>query len=80
MGGDSIKAIQISSRLMRHKLKLEIRDLFFYPEIKQLSPLVKPLAGGADDMELTYGDFSSSEIDEQDMETMFNVLEDKFAT
>jgi amino acid adenylation domain-containing protein/non-ribosomal peptide synthase protein (TIGR01720 family) len=80
MGGDSIKAIQISSRLMRHKLKLEIRDLFFYPEIKQLSPLVKPLAGGAEDMELTYAAFSPSEIDEQDMETMFNVLEDKFAT
>jgi amino acid adenylation domain-containing protein/non-ribosomal peptide synthase protein (TIGR01720 family) len=43
MGGDSIKAIQISSRLMKYKLKLEIRDLFTYPRIKLLEKCIQPL-------------------------------------
>ncbi|MFF2885481.1 amino acid adenylation domain-containing protein [Paenibacillus sp. NPDC057967] len=42
-GGDSIKAIQVSSRLYQAGYKLEIRDLFAYATIEQLGPRVKPL-------------------------------------
>ncbi|MEC1536488.1 non-ribosomal peptide synthase/polyketide synthase [Bacillus sonorensis] len=40
-GGDSIKALQIVSRLSRLNLKLEIKDLFANPKIKDLSKYVK---------------------------------------
>ncbi|CAM4488354.1 non-ribosomal peptide synthetase [Paenibacillus tarimensis] len=41
IGGDSIKAIQVVSRLYSHGLKLEMRDLFQYPQIAQLSLYVQ---------------------------------------
>ncbi|MBJ3789754.1 amino acid adenylation domain-containing protein, partial [Bacillus sp. OA1] len=40
-GGDSIKALQIVSRLSRINLKLEVKDLFANPKIKDLSKYVK---------------------------------------
>ncbi|WP_256704423.1 condensation domain-containing protein, partial [Paenibacillus sp. FSL R5-0765] len=40
-GGDSIKALQIGSRLARAGLRMEVRDLFAYPKIRDLSPYVK---------------------------------------
>ncbi|EJQ37641.1 amino acid adenylation domain-containing protein [Bacillus cereus BAG5X1-1] len=40
-GGDSIKALQIISRLSREGIMLEMKDLFTYPEIKFLSNYVK---------------------------------------
>ncbi|GAA0134965.1 hypothetical protein YSY43_18050 [Paenibacillus sp. YSY-4.3] len=40
-GGDSIKALQVSSRLMTHGLKMEMRDLFKYPTIRELSRYVQ---------------------------------------
>lgn len=40
LGGDSIKAIQLLSRLLRHHLKFAIRDLFRYPTIRALAPHV----------------------------------------
>jgi amino acid adenylation domain-containing protein/non-ribosomal peptide synthase protein (TIGR01720 family) len=43
LGGDSIKAIQVSSRLLSYDLKLEINDIFQYPTIRELAPNVKPL-------------------------------------
>ena len=43
IGGDSIKAIQISARLQRYNLKLEVQKLFEYPTIKQLSCYVKDI-------------------------------------
>ncbi|MCP5051334.1 MAG: amino acid adenylation domain-containing protein [bacterium] len=39
-GGDSIKAIQIASRLYKHGLKLEIRDLFKHPVLKELAAFI----------------------------------------
>ncbi|MEK4732085.1 non-ribosomal peptide synthase/polyketide synthase [Paenibacillus sp. FSL L8-0641] len=36
LGGDSIKAIQVMSRLNVHGLKLEMRDLFKHPVIEEL--------------------------------------------
>lgn len=43
LGGDSIKAIQISIKLQECRLKLEMKDLFEYRNIKEISPYVKPL-------------------------------------
>ncbi|MEC1231212.1 amino acid adenylation domain-containing protein, partial [Bacillus paralicheniformis] len=40
-GGDSIKALQIVSRLSRLGLKLEMKDLFANPRIKDLAKYVK---------------------------------------
>ncbi len=37
LGGDSIKAIQVSARLQRHHLKLETKHLLLNPVIKELS-------------------------------------------
>ncbi|MCP4151120.1 MAG: AMP-binding protein, partial [bacterium] len=41
LGGDSIKIIQIASRLRKYRLKLDAKDLFTYQTIKQLAPHVK---------------------------------------
>jgi amino acid adenylation domain-containing protein/non-ribosomal peptide synthase protein (TIGR01720 family) len=41
LGGDSIKAIQIASRLMREGWKMEVRDLFHNPTIAELAPQLR---------------------------------------
>ncbi|MCP4215808.1 MAG: amino acid adenylation domain-containing protein, partial [bacterium] len=41
LGGDSVKAIQLAARLQKHQLKLEIKHLFQYPTIGQLSGYIK---------------------------------------
>jgi len=43
LGGDSIKSIQIASRLRKYKLFMDVRDLFENPTIDGLSPYIKPL-------------------------------------
>lgn len=43
LGGDSIKSIQIISRLRTTGYKLEMRDIFRFPYISKLSPLVRKL-------------------------------------
>jgi bacitracin synthase 3 len=40
VGGDSIKAIQVSSRLYRHGYRTEIRDIFQHPSIQRLAPFL----------------------------------------
>ena len=40
LGGDSIKAIQVISRLSRYHMKLEMKQLFQYPRISELSSQV----------------------------------------
>ncbi len=42
-GGDSIKAIQIASRLHRSGFVLEVQDIFQYPEIILLARCLKPV-------------------------------------
>jgi non-ribosomal peptide synthase protein (TIGR01720 family) len=44
LGGDSIKAIQVSARLMARGLQLEVKDLFQYPTIEKVSHAVVPAA------------------------------------
>ncbi|MCP5045622.1 MAG: hypothetical protein GY940_00510, partial [bacterium] len=45
-GGDSIKSIQIMSRMNSAGYKLNMKDLFQYPAISQLTPYVKRLKTG----------------------------------
>jgi amino acid adenylation domain-containing protein len=45
LGGDSIKAIQISTRLREHDLELKLSDLFLYPRIKDLANFVEEISG-----------------------------------
>ncbi|WP_458121519.1 non-ribosomal peptide synthase/polyketide synthase [Paenibacillus sp. Z6-24] len=53
LGGDSIKAIQISSRLFQAGYKLEIKDLFKYPTIAELSPHLQAAGRMAEQGEIT---------------------------
>lgn len=41
LGGDSIKVIQITARLLKYNIKVETKDLFKYPTIAQLRGNVK---------------------------------------
>ncbi|QHQ79186.1 plipastatin non-ribosomal peptide synthetase PpsC [Bacillus subtilis] len=41
LGGDSIKALQVSARLGRYGLSLQVSDLFRHPKIKDLSPFIR---------------------------------------
>ena len=41
LGGDSIKALQVLSRLTNYRLKLEMKDLFLHPVIEELSNYLK---------------------------------------
>lgn len=41
LGGDSIKALQISAKLHALNLKMEVKDLFKYPTIESISPYIK---------------------------------------
>ncbi|WP_338552863.1 non-ribosomal peptide synthase/polyketide synthase [Paenibacillus sp. KS-LC4] len=52
LGGDSIKSIQVSSRLHQAGYKLEIRDLFKYPTVAQLGRHIRPIARLADQGEV----------------------------
>jgi amino acid adenylation domain-containing protein len=48
VGGDSIKAILIASRLKKHGLNLKITDLFLHPVIDELAKFVKTIQPGID--------------------------------
>ncbi|WP_100001466.1 non-ribosomal peptide synthetase [Bacillus velezensis] len=41
LGGDSIKALQVSARLGRYGWKMTASDLFRHPSIKELAPLIR---------------------------------------
>ncbi|MCK6153306.1 amino acid adenylation domain-containing protein, partial [Paenibacillus silvae] len=70
LGGDSIKSIQVSSRLHQAGYKLEIRDLFKYPTISQLSLHVKPTGRTIHQGEIT-GDMSLVPIQRWFFESVF---------
>ncbi|PUA36528.1 non-ribosomal peptide synthetase [Paenibacillus elgii] len=52
LGGDSIKSIQVSSRLRQAGYKLEVKDLFKYQTAAELSPHLKPVSRSADQGEV----------------------------
>ncbi|MWC31379.1 non-ribosomal peptide synthetase, partial [Paenibacillus sp. MMS18-CY102] len=41
LGGDSIKSIQVSSRMLQAGYKIEMKDMFIYPTVASLSPHVQ---------------------------------------
>ncbi|NKQ18771.1 MupA/Atu3671 family FMN-dependent luciferase-like monooxygenase [Brevibacillus laterosporus] len=43
LGGDSIRAIQVSSLIQKYQYKIQINDLFKYPTIRELSMYVKQI-------------------------------------
>lgn len=47
LGGDSIKALQIAARLREAGFKLEMRDLFRYPTIRELAPYLVQITASA---------------------------------
>ncbi|WP_162309046.1 non-ribosomal peptide synthetase [Brevibacillus antibioticus] len=53
LGGNSIKAIQISSALFKQNLQLDIRDTFQYPCISELAPHIHQLASVNDPIDST---------------------------
>jgi non-ribosomal peptide synthase protein (TIGR01720 family) len=53
LGGDSIKSIQMSSRLRQAGWKLEMRDLFEHPQIVELAPRLRPLEAAAERQPVT---------------------------
>ncbi|MBW7477882.1 non-ribosomal peptide synthetase, partial [Paenibacillus oenotherae] len=48
IGGDSIKAIQVASRLHQYDYKLAVHDIFQHQTIEQISPLMEKLAHTVD--------------------------------
>ncbi|MCM3268071.1 non-ribosomal peptide synthetase [Paenibacillus elgii] len=48
LGGDSIKAIQVSAKLHQAGYKVEMRHLFAHPSIAELSAYVKPITRTVD--------------------------------
>ncbi|TPG89204.1 amino acid adenylation domain-containing protein [Brevibacillus laterosporus] len=52
LGGDSIKSLQISSRLYQEGYKLELKDLFKYPTVTELSQHIQPVSRIADQGEV----------------------------
>jgi len=53
IGGDSIKSIQIATRLNKAGYKLKMRDLFQFPTIAQLAPLVEKIERKVDQSIIT---------------------------
>ncbi|MEC2307910.1 non-ribosomal peptide synthase/polyketide synthase [Bacillus atrophaeus] len=51
-GGDSIKSIQVSSRLYQAGYKVDMKHLFKYPSIAELSTFVEPVSRMADQGEV----------------------------
>ncbi|MCP4154180.1 MAG: AMP-binding protein, partial [bacterium] len=41
LGGDSIKAIQVASRMQKYNMKVGIKEIFLYPTIGELSGYIK---------------------------------------
>ncbi|WP_281936822.1 non-ribosomal peptide synthetase, partial [Paenibacillus tyrfis] len=52
LGGDSIKALQVASRLLQAGYKLDMKDLFAYPTVADLSHRVRSATRMADQSEV----------------------------
>ncbi|MCB2311584.1 condensation domain-containing protein [Clostridium tagluense] len=53
IGGDSIKTIQIISRMKKDGFKLEMNDIFQHPTIQELAPYVKQIEHVCDQSSIT---------------------------
>jgi amino acid adenylation domain-containing protein/non-ribosomal peptide synthase protein (TIGR01720 family) len=61
-GGDSIKALQIVSRVRQTGWKLEVRDLFSYPSISKLAPKLEALKSAPAELTEAKGEVPLSPI------------------
>jgi amino acid adenylation domain-containing protein/non-ribosomal peptide synthase protein (TIGR01720 family) len=64
VGGDSIKAIQIVSRLHQEHLKLQVKDIFQHPTIAELAEIVVPIAYEEKDQGMVSGTVPLTPIQE----------------
>ncbi len=64
LGGDSIKAIQIASRLNKYKMKLEIKDLLSNPTIREVASYVREIGAANIVDEALEGEVALSPIQE----------------
>jgi amino acid adenylation domain-containing protein/non-ribosomal peptide synthase protein (TIGR01720 family) len=62
LGGDSIQAIQIASRLQREGWLLRVRDLFQHPTIRELAPMLRRVDAPAADASTTLAAIDDSPI------------------
>jgi len=56
LGGDSIKALQVVARLREEGIKLEIRDLFLYPNVEELAQRLVGIEPGSTNEENITGE------------------------
>lgn len=49
LGGDSIKAVQLSWALGKHKMKINVADLFSYPSVSKLSAFIMLNSNGSNE-------------------------------
>jgi len=54
LGGDSIKSIQISSKLRSYGFETSLKDIFTHQTIRELAPNLIPLRAGSGEEDLTY--------------------------
>ncbi|NIM16909.1 MAG: amino acid adenylation domain-containing protein, partial [Candidatus Aminicenantes bacterium] len=83
IGGDSIKAIQVSTRLKKYGLDLKVNDLFLHPVIKEAEKCIKetgdeqktPQSPGQEKKELTPRDMDlESRIPKEDLARINNYI------
>lgn len=70
VGGDSIKAIQLASKLQQKNLKVEVRQIFEYPTIAELAPHVVYKQSTIDQGEVT-GEYLLSPVQNYFFESDF---------
>ena len=58
LGGDSIKAIQVSSRLIKYGYDIKIKDIFAHPVLKDMARYVHPVDKRAEPAYRNEGDMS----------------------
>ncbi|MGG4399816.1 amino acid adenylation domain-containing protein [Paenibacillus amylolyticus] len=62
LGGDSIKSIQIASRLTRHHLRLQVKHLMLYPTIAECAELLEPMETRKEQRDIIEGDIPLTPI------------------
>jgi amino acid adenylation domain-containing protein/non-ribosomal peptide synthase protein (TIGR01720 family) len=75
VGGDSIKAIQIASRLSAHGYQLDIGNLLRHTTIKDAARYIKKVSaetGETDRTGIRTGDYDAREPDQHDLNTIYH--------
>ncbi|WP_458461932.1 amino acid adenylation domain-containing protein [Paenibacillus sp.] len=62
LGGDSIKSIQIASRLTHHQLKLQVKHLMLYPTIAECAEFLEPMEARKEPQDIIEGDIPLTPI------------------